>query len=893
MASSAGRKNNQATDDSHALTDNKNMNKYYILTALILTSISTQAQPWLDEHHGQKVKLQDVVDAYKSINTADPEKISDHEIHFEKKDYHFSRWLYYWEGRTDEHGYLVSPRKQWEEAVKVREQLKKRRTSAKGTSTDVNWTFHGPENPLAGNYGLGRINVIEFHPTDTNTYMIGSPGGGIWRTTDDGDNWVPLNDFLPVLGVSDIDYNPQNPNTIYICTGDRNASDTYSMGVFKSTDGGITWYTTGLQYGFTEQKKTNGLLINPLDTNSLTLATSAGIFKSYDAGATWQSRQTAFFQQIIQHPADTAIMYAYGYTTSGTGQFYRSDNGGFSWQITASFPSTRRIEIAVTKANPAIVKLVAAGLDYGLEGIYNSTDTGKTFVKIFDDQNCDSNILASSSRGNRCGGQGWYDLTIQISPVNESHVIVGGVNTWFSTDGGENWTVANQWNNTLTGVTIVHADKHCHKFHPMQPGVLYECNDGGLYKTLSPMSSNAIWQNLSEGLGITQFYRNSVSDNAAYVLGGAQDNGTKMLTGGTSKQMTGADGMDCHINPSDSNILYTSQQYGELRRSTNGGQNFTDIQNNIPGDPEGAWITPFLIHPNASNILLAGYNKLYYSTDQGDTWNAISPDFISNMTRIAVTSLDDEYIYALATGSSNSTLRYTTDFGDNWIELTSLSSPQSNISDIMVDPYHKDSLWVTYRNYTGDKVAVVNIKTKTWSKFNVDLPEVPVNCITYDAQNKVFYIGTDLGVYYREYDSTGWNYFNNGTLPNVEVFDLEINNTTNTIWAATYGRGMCSSPTHKSTVGIATTIPLATNVITIAPNPNYGSFEISTQHAMLKGEQANVRILNMAGVTVWNNNISISNNGNSSIKADLPRGTYIVEVIKDNTVFAKSKMVVF
>ncbi|MBW7914867.1 MAG: hypothetical protein H3C54_14460, partial [Taibaiella sp.] len=716
------------------------MNKYYILTALILTSISTQAQPWLDEHHGQKVKLQDVVDAYKSSKTADPEKISDHEIHFEKKDYHFSRWLYYWEGRTDEQGYLVSPRKQWEEAVKVREQIKKRRTSAKGTSTDVNWTFRGPENPLAGNYGLGRINVIEFHPKDTNTYMIGSPGGGIWRTSDDGDNWVPLNDFLPVLGVSDIDYNPQNPNTIYICTGDRNASDTYSMGVFKSTDGGITWDTTGLQYGFTEQKKTNGLLINPLDTNSLTLATSAGIFKSYDAGATWQSRQTAFFQQIIQHPADTAIMYAYGYTTSGTGQFYRSDNGGFSWQITASFPSTRRIEIAVTKANPAIVKLVAAGLDYGLEGIYNSTDTGKTFVKIFDDQNCDSNILASSSRGNRCGGQGWYDLTIQISPVNENHVIVGGVNTWFSTDGGENWTVANQWNNTLTGVTIVHADKHCHKFHPMQPGVLYECNDGGLYKTLSPMSSNAIWQNLSEGLGITQFYRNAVSDNAAYVLGGAQDNGTKMLTGGTSKQMTGADGMDCHINPSDSNILYTSQQYGELRRSTNGGQNFTDIQNNIPGDPEGAWITPFLIHPNASNILLAGYNKLYYSTDQGDTWNAISPDFISNMTRIAVTSLDDEYIYTLATGSSNSTLRYTTDFGDNWIELTSLSSPQSNISDIMVDPYHKDSLWVTYRNYTGDKVAVVNIKTKTWSKFNVDLPEVPVNCITYDAQNKVFYI---------------------------------------------------------------------------------------------------------------------------------------------------------
>ncbi len=869
------------------------MKKLYILTALVYAGFCAQAQPWVEKYGAERPTLQQIEEAYRNTMQPSQEDISDHEVHFEKKHYHFMRWLNFWQGRTDEQGRLVSPSKHWEEARKLQEQIRKNRALAKGTSVDVQWTFRGPDNPLAGNYGVGRINVIEFHPTDTNTYMIGSPGGGIWRTTDDGGSWTALNDFLPILGVSDIDYNPQNPNTIYICTGDRDAGDTYSMGVFKSTDGGITWDTTGFGFGFAENQKTNGLLINSLDTNSLTLATSIGIFKSYDAGATWNVKQGGFFQQILAHPTDTGIMYATGYVTFGTRQVYRSTNGGASWQLTGSFPGTSRVEMAVTKADPAIVKLVVANTAYGLDGIYNSTDTGQTFTKLFDDQNCDSNILASSSKGDKCGGQGWYDLTIQISPVNANHVIVGGVNTWFSTDGGRNWKVANQWNNTVTGVTVVHADKHFHKFHPLKPGELFECNDGGLYRTLAPMSSNAIWQNLSEGLGITQFYRNAVSDVAAYVLGGAQDNGSKMLTGGTSKQMTGADGMDCQMDPLDSNTLYTSQQYGELRRSTDGGKTFTDIQNNIPGRPDGAWITPFLIHPTARNILFAGYNKLYYSADQGDTWNELSYDFITNLTRIAITSLDDDYIYTLATPQTTSTIRYTTDFGDNWTDLTSLTSPQSNISDIMVDPYHKDSLWVTYRNYTGDKVAVVDVRTKTWNKVNVNLPEVPVNCITYDAQNKVFYIGTDLGVYYREYDSTGWNYFNNGTMPNVEVFDLGINNTTNTIWAATYGRGMWSSPTHKSTVGIANTIPLATDVIIIAPNPNYGSFEISTQHAMLKGKQANVRIMNMAGVTVWNNNISISNSGNSSIKADLPRGTYIVEVIKDNTVFAKSKMVVF
>ncbi|HEY9177867.1 MAG TPA: T9SS type A sorting domain-containing protein [Flavipsychrobacter sp.] len=869
------------------------MNKLSFLTAFVLSGFCAQAQPWLEQYNGSKRTLQDIVASYESRKATEQEQISDHEIHFEKKDYHFSRWLYYWEGRTDEQGYLVSPRKHWEEAQKLREQLSRNRAAHKGTSIDAHWTFHGPENPLAGNYGLGRINVIEFHPTDTNTYMVGSPGGGIWRTTNDGGSWTALNDFLPILGVSDIDYNPQNPNTIFICTGDRDASDTYSMGVFKSTDGGTTWDTTGFQYGFTDLRKTNGLLINLVDTNSMTLATSEGVYKSYDAGATWQLRQSGFFQQILQHPSDTAIMYATGYMSFGTRQVYRSIDGGNSWQLTGSFPGTSRVEMAVTAANPAIVKVVAANTAYGLEGIYNSIDTGKTFAKIFDDKNCDSNILASSSKGDKCGGQGWYDLTIQISPVNENHVIVGGVNTWFSTDGGRNWAVANQWSNTLTGVTIVHADKHYHKFHPLNPTVLYECNDGGIYRTLAPMSSNAIWQNLSEGLGITQFYRNAVADNTSYVLGGAQDNGTKMLTGGTSKQMTGADGMDCHIDYSDSSILYTSQQYGELRRSTNGGNSFTDIQNNVPGRPDGAWITPFLIHPSASNILLVGYDKVYFSIDRGDNWTAISPDFGGNMSRIAVTPLDDDYIYTLANTQSNSVLRYTTNFGDNWIVLTGLSVQQSNISDIIVDPYHKDSLWITYRNYTGDKVAVMDVKTKTFSKFNSNLPDVPVNCIAYDEQNKTFYIGTDLGVFYREYDSTGWNYFNNGTMPNVEVFDLGINNTTGSIWAATYGRGMWSSPTHKSTVGIANTIPLATDVITIAPNPNYGTFNISTQNELLKGKTTNVRIMNMAGVTVWNNNINISNSGHAAISADLPRGTYILEVLKDNTVFAKSKMVVF
>lgn len=867
------------------------MKRTCILISALLLSFCAQAQPWLENVDVKKVTLDEIVAAYNSKKAAAKavqEREGEDEV--ESNDYHFHRWLNHWQGRTDENGYLVSTRQHWLELKKLKKRHAAVRASAKGTSLDANWTFHGPTNPLAGNFGLGRINTIEFHPTDMNTYLIGTPGGGVWKTTNDGATWQALDDFLPVLGVADLDYNPQNPNTVYACTGDRDASDTYSLGLFKSLDGGTTWDTTGFQYAFGTQSKTNGLIINPSDTNSLTLATSSGMYKSFDAGATWISTSGANFQQLLPHPTDTAVMFAAGF--SGSSQVvYRSADGGMSWVIASGISGgIRRLEIAVTKANLSTVKVVAANTDYGLEGIYSSSDTGKTFIKIFDDgNNCSTNILASNPDGDDCKGQGWYDLSIEISPVNENNVIVGGVNTWVSTTGGTSWKLVNQWKNTVTGVTIVHADKHFHKFHPLQPGILYECNDGGLFKTAAPTSTNSIWENKSEGLGITQFYRNAVSNVASYVLGGAQDNGTKMLRGGTSFQMTGADGMNCEMHPTDSNILYTAQQYGELRRSLDGGDNFKDIQSNIPGKPKGAWITPYAIHPLAHNTIFAGYNYVYLSKDYGDSWTAISPDFVSNIERLAVTALDNDYVYI----ATSSTIRYTSNAGGTWTTLPPINIINAKVSDIMVDPQHKDSLWVTYTGYAGNKVGLIDVKTNVWRAFNLNLSNVPVNCITYDTANKTFYIGTDLGVYYREYNDSAWEFFNNNTLPNVEVRDLGVNNTTNTLWAATYGRGMWSSPTHKSTLGVANTIPLAQDVITIAPNPNYGEFDINTNNSQLKNKAVAIRIVNMSGAVVWQNEVPVNAKGNAKIKADLPRGTYIVEAVKRNTIFAKTKMVVF
>ncbi len=865
------------------------MKRILFPAALLFFISGVNAQPWLEGVPANKpVNLSQVVESYnarqnnESYRDEEKQAFSEEEAEREGKNYHFDRWKYYWEAHTDENGNLVSPLKIWQE-LNAFEKLQSK-TAAKTTATDQsNWTFQGPRQSPGGGKGLGRINIVGFHPTDSNTFWIGSAGGGAWKTADGGLTWAPVNDHLPVLGVSDIDFNPLNPNTVYLCTGDRDASDNFSVGVLKSYDGGATWDTTGLKWSTSDTRLTNSLVINEVDTNSLTLAASNGIYKSYDGGTTWTLVLGGNFKQLVAHPADTAVIYAAGYST-GTYQVYRSADGGATWTATSNFPSNTRVAIAVTKANPAIVKAIVAKLDYGLEGIYNSTDTGKTFTKIFDDgTNCSTNILANTPNANQCGGQGWYDLAIAISPNDENEVVVGGVNTWYSSTGGASWAIASQWNTTLPGIQSVHADKHYQVYSPVMANTLFECNDGGIYKTNRPTS---LWNDITNGLGITQFYRNAVTNMASFIVGGAQDNGSKKMDNGAATELTGGDGMDCQVDYSNPKIIYTSIQYGELRRSLNGGANFTDIHNNIPGKPAGDWITPIAISPAIPDFIFAGYNKLYSSTDKGNTWTELSPTQTSNIKRIGLCVSNPDHIYILV----GNTIKHTTDYGNTWKVIP--STVTGTISDIQVDPKDENHLWVTYNGFGANKVAEYSA-ANGWKTRNDLLPNVAIHCVVIDSSKGTVYIGTDIGVFAWDPNRSYWQPYNKN-LPTVEVSDLAINYTSGELCAATYGRGMWTSPVYDPAVATAVgNIPYASDVISISPNPSNGHFSINTSNKALQGTRVVVRIVNMTGAIAWQNTVSFTSGGQAVIIADLPRGTYIVQVNKDNLLFAKEKIVVY
>ena len=873
------------------------MKNIVLLVLLVLSCCPLNAQPWMPNGNSNSpVKLKDIVEGYRkhpltNYEADENETAKTGQRVKEGKDYLFERWVWYWQQHLDANGYIVPPAETWKEWEKAIATGANKAPQNKTTiSSPANWVFQGPDSTAGGYWGIGRINVIATHPTDANIIFAGTAGGGLWKTTDGGHSWAPLYGNMPTLGVSAIVINPHNPNTIYVCTGDADGYGNYSMGIIKSTDGGATWASAGGAVTATTYLWDRSLIINPLDTNTLILGANTGIHISRDAGATWVNVFTGDFKQVLYHPTDTSIVYASKYPAWGdtTCQIMRSTDGGITWVQVTSFTDVQRINLAVCPSSPNIVKAIASNHSSGLKGIYNSNNNGASFTPLYEnDTNCTNNLLGYELGlpTTQCNGQGWYDLCIAIDPTDSSKVIIGGVNNYYSTDGGESWQIVTTWY-SWTGVATVHADKHCLVYNPLNHN-LYEGCDGGIYKTTNPLT--APWNNITNGMGITQFYRNAVANGVPWCIGGAQDNGTKMVNAGVYSDLTGGDGMQCRIDYNDpTNTWYTAYQNGGMSRTTNAGLNYTDISSTIPDTLTGIWLTPYIVHPLVSNILLVGIDKVFSTNDQGSTWAPISPQFDTTykINNIAMSPDNGNYIYLTL---ENNKLYFSPDFGINWDTIPTASFG-NYISRMAVEPHNANILWVTFSGYGTEKTGCYNRTTGSWILYNA-LPNIPVNCIVIDSFSGTKYIGTDVAIYYMDTASTHWQLYNTH-LPSVNITDLNINYSTNELWAATYGRGMWKTTKREVPNGISI-VPYAADVITVAPNPSKGNFTITTTHKQLLGQPVNVKIVGTDGKTAWSENLAFDSAGKLKINIKgLPSGTYICETGNEKLT-AKCRVVIY
>ncbi len=746
------------------------------------------------------------------------------------------------------------------------EWLKEKEKYSKYVSSS-NWQALGPiDVPIilsnGKNRGNGRINAIAFDPFDANIIYVGSPGGGFWKSIDGGSNWQTFTDNLPVIGVSSIAVNPQDPDIIYIATGDANGSDTYSIGVMKSLDAGVTWNTTGLSYNVSDGKKVNKIIINPNHPDSLFAATNANLMLSTDGGTSWStSGPLGRWRDIEFKPNNSNIIFAARQSNGGS-NVYRSMDGGQNWYIVNNGVSSTgkyRPLIAVTPANPNVVYALYSSADHGFHGIYKSIDGGSNWSL----QSNSPNILGRATDGTSTGGQSWYDLSLGVSTVNESHLYIGGINLWESTDGGQSWNIEGS-SGSGSNYSYMHVDQHCLEFNPIN-NIAYAGNDGGLYKYMQSLNK---WVDISDGLEISQFYRLGLSkSNANRLVAGAQDNGTEMLTSGTWDAIRGADGMECIIDPFDQDLIYSASQYGGIKKSYNGGQNWDNIK---PVSYEGAWVTPYEMHPQNNNLIVAGYNEVYLSKTSGAVWDSISFN-VSNgqsLRTIALAPSDENYIYA----ATYTLFKMSSDGGISWTNIKP-GLPANSITDITVSHINPQRLWVTFSGYTSNEKIYESVDGgNNWNNISgSNLPNLPVNCVIHqDFSNDDLYLGTDVGVYYKNNTMSDWVPFMNG-LPNVIINELEIQYSIGVIRAATYGRGIWESPLQ--------TLPNMTvnhelNSIDFFPNPANNIFNIVIPE--FNFSNYNIKVYSLTGEVVLKKTI---NSPKTSIDISrLKRGCYIVSV---------------
>jgi hypothetical protein len=404
--------------------------------------------------------------------------------------------------------------------------------------------------------------------------------------------------------------------------------------------------------------------------------------------------------------------------------------------------------------------------------------------------------MGGCNNGCGSGNQSWYDIAIAVSRTDEADLLCGGINIWKSTNWGGNFSISSHWKTTAMppGVDYVHADIHALEINPLNNRVYAGCDGGIFYST--DFGTN--WYDISSDLEATQWYKIAgYEPDPSLIIGGTQDNGSNKYTGTTNiTHMLGADGMDCAISHTDPDDLYCMIQEGALHRSTDGGNYFTDVK---PSGASGAWVTPLMIDPNNSSVLIAGYTDVYRSTNKGSSWANLG----SNGSDAIAMSPNSSSIFYAANGS---TLQRTSNTGITWTTISG-GLPNHTITGIAVDANAANQVWVTMGGFNdGEKVYFTNdasAATVSWTNISGSLPNTVVNCIITDdglgGIDNVVYIGTDIGVFYRDGTMSDWTPFTNW-LPVVPVFDLEINNTFGYITAGTYGRGLWRSQEYESCI---------------------------------------------------------------------------------------------
>jgi photosystem II stability/assembly factor-like uncharacterized protein len=514
----------------------------------------------------------------------------------------------------------------------------------------------------------GRVSALAVVPSTCSgsvcgTIYVGAANGGVWKTTDAGATWTPLLDRQQSTAVGAITLDPQNPNIVYVGTGEPNFScdSQAGSGLFRSTDGGATW----TQFGYSQfvNRSISSIIIDPRTAGSTnaTLYVSSfsasnnnsttescdysaapylpprGVYISRDGGQSWTLSRPAGAsfgaQSMVMDPANPNVLYA-GFTFVGP---FKSTDDGASWTaLTNGLPSPASVNF------DRITLAVAPSNDQVLYASYNVNGSAGGYQVFFRSADGGASWTQQANTPDACDGQCWYDMPLAVDPMDANVVYAGGSANYgylfgtqpecatFSslaadcntammktTDGGATWSDVQE--NGLAGP--IHPDDHVIVIDPNNHGVVYTGNDGGVFHSADGATS---WNDLNQGLGTLQFQGLAVGPSGN-IYAGTQDNGTFEYTGSTTwTHVNGGDGGPTATDPTNTSISYNSYYGAQLFRNDHAGDPASDTWiAPFWGDyflaGQGQFYEPYAVAPSSPNVLIYGTYRLWRSLSRGGT----------------------------------------------------------------------------------------------------------------------------------------------------------------------------------------------------------------------------------------------------------------------------------
>jgi len=685
---------------------------------------------------------------------------------------------------------------------------------------------------LVGPFRGGRAVAVTGDPSKRNVFYFGAVDGGVWKTTNGGTSWRNITDGVSrIASVGAITVAPSDPNVVYVGSGEADMREdwTYGDGMYRSTDGGETWTHLGLD----DARHIARIVVDPRNPDRVFVAalghgsgknTTRGVYRSTDGGKNWQrvlySDDSTGAIDIAMDPGNSRIAYAalwhmqrspWGFT-AGNGSLWKTTDGGDSWRDVSRNPGMPknplgRIGISVSPANPQrVYATIECPPEDSTGGIFRSDDGGATWQRTSGDQ--------------RWMVRPWYYSVVTADPSDTNTVFLMNLSTWKSTDGGR----------TFSRIRLPHGDTHALWVDPADSRRMISGNDGGA--TIS-FDGGGTWSSIMNQ-PTAQFYHVTTDDQWPYRIFGAQQDNTTVsivsrsddgvITPSDWYPVGGGESGYIAPKPGDPNIVIAGTYTGTLTRYDVRTKQTKDISvwlNNYDGwasrdvPNRFQWTFPILYSKHDPRVLYVAANRIFRSTNDGDSWEPISPDLTLHDPKtlgpaggpITYDMTGTEWyatVFALAespmnadvmwAGSDDGLIHVTRDRGKTWTNVTPPSLAKfTRVSIIEASHFDPGTAYVAANRYQLDDFKPYLLKTtdfgKTWTTITTGIRDgAYTRAIREDPLRRgLLFAGTEMGMYYSTNDGALWEPLQLN-LPRASVRDLHIHGSD--LIAATHGRAM-------------------------------------------------------------------------------------------------------